>query len=140
VPVAAVVYLDAFIPANGQSLHDLVPMGGASPGDVILPPPAALFGLLGADADWMDSRTRPQPRSTFTQPARYGRPYTGPTTYVRATGWASAPHFAAAADQISGQPGGAAVELEGSHDLMIDKAADVCELLLTIAAGLTPPN
>ena len=61
----ALVYLDAFVPENGQSLFDLLPSGRActmradarenGEGYMVMPPPAAYFNVNAADAAWVDA-------------------------------------------------------------------------------------
>jgi pimeloyl-ACP methyl ester carboxylesterase len=75
-----VVYLDAFVPENGQSLFDLLPADRAdamrataqNEGDGWRVPPFSpqRFGVTGAkDVEWLARRLVPQPIKTFSQPA-----------------------------------------------------------------------
>lgn len=69
------VFLDAHTPRNGESWYDLmepamaaqrVELGMTVGGGVFLPPPDALvFGLDGADRDWVNRRQTPQPFGVF---------------------------------------------------------------------------
>jgi pimeloyl-ACP methyl ester carboxylesterase len=87
--VRHLVYLDAFVPDDGQSVADLT---GASPptptGDVWTVPP--LPRDLG-DPDltnWAQARRSPQPVGTFTAPVRLASPLEErelPLTYIKAT-------------------------------------------------------
>ncbi len=111
--VAKLVYLDAFTPAHGQSVVDLIPpeRGAAmralveSEGDGWLLPrfaaqpweqfvPAAWQVTDEADLRWVLERLVPTPFGHFTQPVRRtdARAETLPHTYVRCLGW-NAPHF-----------------------------------------------
>jgi pimeloyl-ACP methyl ester carboxylesterase len=64
--ISAIVYVDAFLPADGQSLADL--SGRASWPDHVTPPLAAsVFHVNAKDAAWVDSKTTPHPTQCFTQ-------------------------------------------------------------------------
>jgi pimeloyl-ACP methyl ester carboxylesterase len=67
--ISAIVYLDAFLPANGQSLFDITrsrpPATAADPA-----PPAAYFHVNAADRAWVDSKLTPHPTRCFTEPAK----------------------------------------------------------------------
>ena len=75
--LAALVYLDAYTPADGDSA---VSVRTAVPGFLALsepedgfrvpPPPAGAFGLDGALAAWAERRMTAQPLATMTQPIR----------------------------------------------------------------------
>jgi pimeloyl-ACP methyl ester carboxylesterase len=69
--ISSLVYLDAFVPENGQSLISLVPPGFPAPtpaSDYTLAPlPAAVFGTSPEVAAFVDARTTPHPTACFTQ-------------------------------------------------------------------------
>ncbi len=78
--VKHLVYLDAFVPANGQSLLDLRgpaprPAAAASQGEnwLIAPNPPAP-DTSPADLAWITPRRRPQPVRTFTQALQLRNP------------------------------------------------------------------
>jgi pimeloyl-ACP methyl ester carboxylesterase len=68
--IASMVYLDAFVPENGQSLLSLVPPGGVPPKPAspytLAPLPAAVFGASAEVAAFVDARTTPHPIACFT--------------------------------------------------------------------------
>jgi pimeloyl-ACP methyl ester carboxylesterase len=75
------VYLDAYVPEDGQSEVDLWPperraFAAAVEADakgLAQPPPLALFGVTDpALVDWMSARATPQPVSTYTEPVPPG--------------------------------------------------------------------
>ena len=78
--VRSLVYLDAFVPEDGQSLLSLQPAerqarmrASAAKGDGwrIAPITAAHFNVReAADRDWVDRRCVAQPLQTFAQPLR----------------------------------------------------------------------
>jgi pimeloyl-ACP methyl ester carboxylesterase len=74
--VASLVYLDAFLRENGQSLLSLLPDGLAPttvPGEdwLLAPPTSAVFGLKRPEviALW-EGKSGPHPLATFTQPVQ----------------------------------------------------------------------
>jgi pimeloyl-ACP methyl ester carboxylesterase len=74
--VASLVYLDAFVPENGQSILSLLPHDrrhATVPGEdwLVAPIPSAGFGLKRPEviAFWEGKRA-PQPLATFTQPVQ----------------------------------------------------------------------
>src|SRR5436853_1016103 len=82
--VKALVYLDAFIPGDGQSLFDInipannqrfLAQAGASGGLSVPAPPAAYFGVNAADAAIVDALATPFPLGCFTEKLRLARPY-----------------------------------------------------------------
>ena len=60
--IRSIVFLDAFVPGNGDTVHDLTApavreaVGAAMQrGDLVIPPrPAAAFGVNAADRAWVD--------------------------------------------------------------------------------------
>ena len=71
--IARLIYLDAFVAADGQSLFDLLRPDrrkfyeeSAVDGLVPSPPPEA-FGVV-EQRDWVGDRLTPQPLRTFTEP------------------------------------------------------------------------
>jgi pimeloyl-ACP methyl ester carboxylesterase len=78
--IAALVYLDAFVPEDGQSLFDLniaantqmfLDRAGAHGGLLIPPPPAkAYFGVNDADAARVDALAAPHPIGTMIEKIR----------------------------------------------------------------------
>lgn len=74
--IAALVYLDAFLPEGGQSLFDInVPKNsqafltnaGGIGGLAVPPPPAAFFNVNVADAPRVDTLATPFPLGAFTE-------------------------------------------------------------------------
>jgi pimeloyl-ACP methyl ester carboxylesterase len=64
--ISAIVYLDAFLPADGQSLADL--SGRASWPEPVTPPlSSSAFHVNAKEAAWVDSKLTPHPTQCFTQ-------------------------------------------------------------------------
>jgi Alpha/beta hydrolase family len=77
--IAELVYLDAFVPENGQSLHDTLPpevrdaqvQGAQQIGDGwrVPPIPAEVFNVNSRDLDWVNRQCTMQPLATFNNPS-----------------------------------------------------------------------
>jgi pimeloyl-ACP methyl ester carboxylesterase len=69
--IRSLVYLDAFVPADGQSLISLLPPllppPVAASEATLAPLPAVFFGASLEVAAFVDARTTPQPTACFTQ-------------------------------------------------------------------------
>lgn len=73
--IRALVYLDAFVLQNGQSLHDTLPpeqraaqISSLIDGHKVPPIPVEVFNLRGADGAWVTAQATAQPLATFQQP------------------------------------------------------------------------
>lgn len=90
--IAHLVYVDAFVPGDGQSLYDLtgqraVDVDGPG-GDDWAVPPVARTWESDADAAWATARRRPQPVRCMTEPVSLPEPLDAGSwalTYIRAT-------------------------------------------------------
>jgi len=74
--VKSLVYLDAFVPNNGNALVNFLPPGHPPPkpaSDYTLAPlPASFFGATPEVAAMVDARTTPMPTACFTQALKLG--------------------------------------------------------------------
>ena len=80
--IRSIVFLDAFLPNNGDAIEDITgpavkdairaAVKGGDPG--VPPRPAAAFGVNEADRAWVDALCVPQPIGTFTSPIRLTSP------------------------------------------------------------------
>lgn len=144
--VSHLVYLDAFVPANGQSLDDLTGAGHrravVGPGASWLVKPIARPLLDDAVGAWSAARRSPQPVGSFTEPVRLERPledYPFTRTYVKATqeprpgdgGRASA--FWRAADHAKASQDWGYHEVDSDHMIALNRPDD----LVAILRGLT---
>ncbi len=86
------VYLDAFVPKDGESVEALLGRGAGATfaevgGDWLVPPVARQFDSP-QEAAWANARRLPQPVGCFREPVSLGRPiedHAFALTYVKAT-------------------------------------------------------
>lgn len=89
--VAALVYVDAFAPKDGESVFSLTPERRVSMGELarqhggFIPPQAMPPDTAPDDLAWASPRRRPQPLKTFEQAARLPREPAMPRHYVYCT-------------------------------------------------------
>ena len=143
--IAALVYLDAFVPENGQSLYDTLPpemrnrqieaARASGEGWKIPPIPAEAFHVNARDVEWVNRQCTPQPLATFQQPLRL----TGAVDKIRnrifilASGWGPSPfqqHYEKA--QAAGWK---TVAMECGHDVMLDLPEELARELAGVAAS-----
>jgi pimeloyl-ACP methyl ester carboxylesterase len=142
--VSQLIYLDAFVPADGQSLFDLLAperrahfqeQARDDGGGWRVPPPSpAALGITDqAQARWVAARLTVQPLRTFEQPiALAGAPPATrlPRTYVHCTDSPVASSFAPFAARLRGAAGWRYHELATAHAAMVTQPAAVAEVLL----------
>jgi pimeloyl-ACP methyl ester carboxylesterase len=152
--LAHLVYIDGFVPKNGESLLDLMSpavrqefdMRVETEGDGWLifgryaePWETALRDHYGvtdeADLARMVPRMRPQPYKTFTEHLRVGNQAAAalPMTYIRCTRYPNPAlsRYAEAAQKPDS--GWQYRELDASHDGMVARPRELAELLLNLA-------
>ena len=149
--IRALVYLDAFLPQNGDSLNGLIQKalppevaaqflagfrGAAAEGHsgLMQPIPAEMFNVRADNRAWVDRRCRPQALATFEMPALLSGNLDKVATrlYILADGWDPSPfrHFAA---QVDGKPGWRLVKMPSSHDVMVDMPKELAAELAKLA-------
>lgn len=128
--IAGIVYLDAFLPEDGQSLYDIV--GGAHDASegMVEPLPAAFFAVNEKDRDWVDRMMTPQSEATFREQLQVtGALNTiAKKTYVRALQGAIPP-FATIYARLSADPAWHCLEIDCGHDVMIDEPEKIARIL-----------
>ena len=131
--IAALVYLDAFLPEDGQSLSALVPGAAPLPEHVVPPIPAAVFRVNTKDAAWVDSKMTPHPVKCFTETLRVSGAYlTIPQKiYIRARDFPSAA-FDAAFDRCRKDHVWKTVEMKCGHDAMVDQPSELAAILQSL--------
>jgi len=129
--IKSIVYLDAFLPDDGQSLTDLVP-SAAPPGAGFSQDPIPFPGLGRTGDAHLESLVTPHPRGTLTEKVTL----TGALsripikTYVLATGGAQPTPFAAMADKIATDSTWRLETLACGHNVMLEKPQETVDLLL----------
>jgi pimeloyl-ACP methyl ester carboxylesterase len=141
--VSHLVYLDAFVPADGDSVHTLTaaasPAPAIGPGASWLVPPQPRDFDDPADAAWSTARRIPQPARCFSEPVRLTRPledYPLARTYIKAAaeprGQPPSP-FWAAADRARASPAWHYRELDTTHMIPSNRPADLTRMLTELA-------
>ncbi|WP_439519018.1 alpha/beta fold hydrolase [Hydrogenophaga sp.] len=136
------VYLDAALPYPGESwsshhsaetkqarIDASRPSGGLS----FPPPDAAIFGLSGADRDWVNRRQTPQPFRLYQQPLDFdgARVAEVPRTFIDCTSPALAT-IAPSRQRVRSEPRWQVLEMATGHDPMVSEPKALAELLLNI--------
>ncbi|RFU19318.1 alpha/beta fold hydrolase [Geodermatophilus marinus] len=139
--VRALVYLDAFVPDDGDSVYGLLgvpppPAGLGAPW--LVDGPRRVYEDPAEEAFSVPRRT-PQPVRCFTEPVRLSRPveeWPLSRTYVRATeaepGVPPSPAFAAAAERARTSAAWTYRELAATHMLPQNRPREVADLLLEL--------
>jgi pimeloyl-ACP methyl ester carboxylesterase len=129
--IASIVYLDAFLPSDGQSLTT-TRSGRAAPlpDDFVPPIPAATFHVNAKDAAWVDSKMTPHPVKCFTEALRVSGAYARipEKIYIRALEYPSGT-FDAALKRCRNDRAWRTLEMKCGHDVMIDQPAELTSIL-----------
>jgi pimeloyl-ACP methyl ester carboxylesterase len=141
--LAHLVFLDAFVPEDGQSLLDLLRperrdlylRAAREHGDgwrVPPPPPQALGITDEVGAALLAGRLTLQPLRTFEQPVQLRDPAASalPQTYVHCIAGPLVPSFAPFAARARSDAGWRYRELATEHDAMLTAPEDLAEILL----------
>jgi len=149
--IARLVYVAAFLPADGQSLVDLTKLPEGA-GDLVQenmvvegePPLAtmpaaaareAFYGLCTPEqAAWATERLRPQPLAAFVTPAQLGDAPPPPRAYVVATQDRAIP-TALQRRLVAEHPDVDAVELDADHSPFLSRPAELADALERFAAA-----
>ena len=129
--IDALVYLDAFLPEDGQSLWDLTgDFEHAHYIDSQKFAPGAVAPLPGLERDDLS----PHPLLTLLEAVRFTgeEAKVGRRVYVFASGWEPTP-FAQFRDRVRGDAGWEYHEAQASHDVMGDQPEQVLEILAALA-------
>jgi len=142
------VYLDAFVLRDGETLFDLHPppmrdgmrarSDAEGEGWYLPPPPStgqALFGITDpADIAWVRGKLGPQPRAPHEQPLRVAHPAGAALrrTFIYCADKASGDLFAAMARRAQEGEGWGYHELPTGHDAMVTMPEALAALLATL--------
>lgn len=144
--IAALVYLDAFVVEDGQSVWDLMPepnkalfeAGAAERGGIAIPPiPAEFFAVNEADRAWVDEKCVDHPMKSFREPiALSGAHQKVPRhCYIVAEGFTPSP-FEDLYKALQDDPAWETHGLACGHDVMVDMPGELADILLGAAQPL----
>jgi pimeloyl-ACP methyl ester carboxylesterase len=136
--IRTLVYLDAIVPQDGQSLFDVVGLEtmqrtvAAAARDGLVPSPGtAFFNVNSADSEWVERRCVPQAVATFVEAVRL----TGRERAVRNRTYMFASNYGYALnreifDRLGQDPAWRTVTIDAGHDMMIDAPEELAQALL----------
>jgi pimeloyl-ACP methyl ester carboxylesterase len=143
--IGALVYLDAFVLANGQSVHDVLPVPmrddqidqsqRQGEGWKVAPISAEAFHVNAADLAWVNTQCTMQPLATFQQTLQL----TGEiariqnVTFILAAGWSPSP-FSVFSEQAKAR-GWKTVGIPCGHDVMLDMPEELTRELVAASPG-----
>lgn len=132
--ISRLVFLDAFIAEDGQSMFDLlrperrkVYEESVVDGLIAAPSPE-LFGVPDRDG-WLEDRLTGQPLKTWTDALSAPSAPPLPRQYVRCTQGPLTPSFSGFAVRLRDTAGWDVVDLDAPHDAMITHPTDLAALL-----------
>jgi pimeloyl-ACP methyl ester carboxylesterase len=137
--VRHLVYLDAFLPDDGQSLRDLTGQPASrvlSLGEQWLVPGPARQYDNPADAAFADARRTPHPVGCFTEAVRVPRPledYSFSRTYIKATAESYPKAFWDAAQRAQSSPAWSYREIATDHLVPVNRPAELADILLELS-------
>ncbi len=140
--IRSIVFLDAFVPRNGESVQDLTApavkdsiAAALQRGDIAISPRAAeAFGVNAADRAWVDRLCVGQPIATFTGKIALSgaRDRIARKTYIRAESYAN-PGFDRALESAQSDSSWRTYGVPCGHDVMVDMPERLSEILLEVA-------
>jgi len=141
--IRTLVYLDAFVPEDGECLFDLhapertqhmrLQAQTAGGGWSVPPIPAERFNINLRDADWVNAQCTPQSIASFEERIKLNRlPSRMPDTlHILATGWDNSP-FGATHERAKAK-GWQTSTVACEHEVMLDLPGEFTDLLLECA-------
>lgn len=142
--IRALVYLDAFVLENGESLFDLVGEAAArmleqarATGDgwKVSPIPAEVFGVNAGDRAWVNAQCTPQPIGCFEQKIQLtgGLERIRDVTHILATGFREGSPFPVSHERAK-KRGWKTATVACGHDVMLDLPEELGTILMRLAA------
>jgi pimeloyl-ACP methyl ester carboxylesterase len=140
--IGSIVFLDAFVPENGDSMMSLTSQAvrdtlktATERGDLGVPArSAAAFLVNEKDQAWVDGLCVPQPIGTMTEVMKLtgavGR--ISKKSYIRASTYPN-PGFDKALARVKADPAWRTYDVPCGHDVMVDMPDRLTELLLEVA-------
>jgi pimeloyl-ACP methyl ester carboxylesterase len=134
--IRTLLYLDAFVPENGESLVDFAPITAAQLVEdwKCIPISAETFGVNAADRAWVDRQCTLQSVACFRQPAELtdGLSQLKRIGYIYASRWAGAQSPFYPFYQKAKSRGWFTHEVECGHDVMLDQPDVLAALLAAL--------
>jgi pimeloyl-ACP methyl ester carboxylesterase len=138
-----VIYLDAYLPDEGESEADLWPpdmraeieADAEASGGLRPPPPPELLGIRDpALADWLQERVTPHPMATYTEagPKGSARSASLPRAYISCTEGPLTPVFGPFAEKARAA-GWPVREIATGHNAMLTAPDELAEVLTELA-------
>jgi len=142
--IRALVYLDAFVLEDGESLHDALPPDQRNmqleltqkhgDGWKVPPIPGEVFNVNAGDLAWVNRQCTVQPLATFQQPLKLeGKGVVKNAAFILASGWSGSP-FPAFYERAKIK-GWQTLTIPCGHDVMLDRPDELTKALLDIAAA-----
>ena len=142
--IATLVYLDAYVPKDGESIWDymreerhkvLLRDAERFGGKAVAAPPPAHFGVDARNQAWVANKMTPQPMLTLTQPIRLkgNYPSTRRRVYVYATGPSS---MEGCYPELRDDPAWEIKVTDCGHDQMVDAPDEVADILIKAAINV----
>jgi pimeloyl-ACP methyl ester carboxylesterase len=139
--VSHLVYLDAFVPFNGQSIDDMLGVTRSSfgLGEPWLIPPMPRTYEDPAEGEFAATRRGGQPIRCFVEPVRLVSPleeYSFSRTYIKATGEprpAESHPFWEVSDRVKDDPRWRYREIATNHMIPSNRPGELTEMLLELA-------
>lgn len=132
--IRSLVFLDAFVPEDGESLARFAPVSGDRliDGWKSTPISAAGFGVNLTDRAWVDRQCTVQSVACFQQPVQLtgGLARLERIAYVYASGWAGLESPFRPFYEKAQARGWRTYELDCGHDVMLDRPDELTALLL----------
>jgi pimeloyl-ACP methyl ester carboxylesterase len=140
--IASIVFLDAFIPQDGDAMVNLtgpavieaLNAAKAKGALGVAPRSAEAFGVNAKDRAWVDAMCVPQPVGCFTEPMKITGAVSkiGKKSYIRAGSYAN-PGFDKALARVKEDKAWRTYSLPCGHDVMVDMPERLAEILLEVA-------
>jgi pimeloyl-ACP methyl ester carboxylesterase len=136
--IGSIVYLDAFVPNDGDSLVSIASpqfqnfiKGAVDKGQPSLAPPKAAAFVKESHQALVDAKTTPQPMGTYTEGAKVtgARDKVAKKTYIRAKSYNSSA-FDAVQAKLSSNADWKIYEMPCNHDAMLDMPERLTEILI----------
>ena len=139
--IAALIYVDAFAPRDGDSVFSLLPeqtraqRAGGAAATGFIPSGAMPPDTSAEDVAWCTPRRKPQPVKTFEQAIRLKEDFTGPRHYIYCPKHSPDDRFGQFYQRAQREKWAGAHALDASHNPHITVPETLANLLDTIARG-----